>query len=265
MLHLDRIRLERRGRVLADQVSLQLASGDFAVVEGRRGAGKSALADVAACRARPAAGALWIAGRDVLALQSASLPYVRRNIGYLPERPPLLLDETVFENVLLPLGARGIPLAEARDLTAGLLLRFDLPARSRVGALSVGERQLCAIARALIGAPAIVVLDEPAAGLDDADRARVLDVIAAARAAGAAVLCFSADAAFGAASTARGARRLQLQDGRLHGATPHLGLVGEPPVAGLEPGSGDDGTDCKDDGAPDAPDDGTPARDASSS
>jgi ABC-type ATPase involved in cell division len=268
VLHLDRIRLERRGRLCAEQVSLQVEGGGLAVVEGARGAGKSTLAEVTACRARPAAGALWIAGRDVLSLQAASLPYVRRNIGYLPERPPLLLDESVFENVLLPLAARGVPLGEAQDLTAALLTRFGLPARTRTGALSAGERRLCAIARALIGAPAIVVLDEPTAGLDDADRGLVLDVVASARAAGAAVLGFSADAAFVAAAQDRGARRMLLHDGRLHGTTAHLGLVdatreadaGEVPARGL----GEARTAPRDDGDGDARID-VPGRDAAGS
>jgi ABC-type multidrug transport system ATPase subunit len=190
------------------------------VVHGGRGAGKSSLLAVAAGVRRPDAGAVSLAGRELGSLQSSSLPYVRRNIGYLPPEPPLVREETVLENVRLALLARGLPTDAATAEAGQTLAALGIAALSprRVRGLSAPERRLTALARAVVGPAPLLVLDEPSAGLDAEDRERVTEVVLEAAAAGAAVLCGTSEDALARSLEERGARLLLLANGRLTGA-----------------------------------------------
>ena len=158
-------------------------------------------------------------------LQRSSLPYVRRNVGYVGDDLPLLARATVLENVLVALAARGQPPSRARELALRALGRVGLidAAPRLVAALSGGERRLCAAARALAGAPPLLILDEPAAGLAPADAGALLSALGGAVALGSAVLSASADAGFVAAAVRAGARRVRIEAGR---ALPGGGPIG---------------------------------------
>jgi len=231
VIRLDGVSCERGDRTVLEGVSLSVAEGEVLVVHGGRGSGKSVLCAVAAARDVPARGTVWVASRNLGDLQRASLPFVRRNIGYLT--PLLLDDESGLENVMLAVAVRGeaisaTGLEAARVLAAlGLEACCDRP----VATLSAGERQLVALARALAGTPPAVVLDEPTAGLDAEDRARVADVVAATAAQGAAVLCATADEAFAQALAAGGAHRVRLSSGRLAGGSSGSALISLAPRA----------------------------------
>ncbi|HVU50395.1 MAG TPA: ATP-binding cassette domain-containing protein, partial [Polyangia bacterium] len=123
MLRLLGVSLRVGGRMVLDEVSLQVRAGELVVVEGQRASGKSSLARVAAVLRRPDAGEVWIGERDVAALQEASLPFVRRNIGYSSAELPLLPRLSVLENVMLAAGARGFEPAQARELALRALGR----------------------------------------------------------------------------------------------------------------------------------------------
>lgn len=224
----------RGGAVVLDGVNLAVAAGELVVITGPRGAGQSTLLAVVATALAPDAGELELEGRSVVSLQSTSLPYVRRNIGYLPATPPLIADETVLENVMLPLAARAQSPEEAEGAARVMLDELGISALAdrRADGLSSPERRLTGIARALVGTPPVVVLDDPGAGLDDRDRARLVVVLHQARAEGAAILCGTSDGAFAHALTETGGRRLRLEAGRLVGTTGRpLRLVD--PEAGL--------------------------------
>ena len=227
MIRLDSVSFARDGRALLDQVTLAVNTAELVVVHGARAAGKSALLALCATRLLPDAGAVWISERNVGDLQRASLPLVRRNIAYLPPAPPLCEDDSVLENVMLPLGVRGweVDASETGALRALFTLGLDDRRAASVGALSAGERQLVALARALAGAPPVLVLDEPAAGLGPADRERVVAALASARGDGSAVLVATSDEAFAGELAGRGARKVKLEDGRLHGGLPGISLV----------------------------------------
>ena len=152
-------------------------------------------------------------------LQAGSLPYVRRNIGYLPAEPPLVRDETVLENVMLVLGARGLAPDAAEAQAAHRPGRSGHRGAGRApggGRCRSPERQLCALARALAGNPPVLVLDEPVAGLDERDRTRLLSALNRARQAGTAVLLGTSDAAWTIALASRG-RPLPAAGGRPSG------------------------------------------------
>ena len=213
---------KRRGGVLVlDGVSLAVAAGEVVVLGGARGAGQTTLLAVAAAVMAPDAGELELDGRRTTGLQGASLPYVRRNIGYLPSTPQLVPDETALENVMLALGARGLPPAPAEEASRAMLAALGLaPLADRSAAsLSCPEQRLVAAARALVGRPPIIVLDEPSLGLDQVDRTRLVSAIGDARRTGSAILCGTSDPALAAALGDLGARLLRLEGGRIAGAT----------------------------------------------
>jgi len=227
MLRLLGVSLRVGGRLVLDEISLQVRAGELVVVEGARASGKSALARVAAVQQRPEAGEVWIGERDVAALQDASLPYVRRNVGYFSPDVPLLPRLAAVDDVMLAAGARGYEPAQARELALRALGRVGVVglAKRRPESMSAGERRLVALARALAGAPPLLVLDDPSTGLGAADAGAVLSAALGAVEAGAAALCASPDGAFATAVVRAGGRRVRLENGQVLAGGGPIGVV----------------------------------------
>ena len=220
VLRLQDVSCARHGRTVVNGVSLSVEAGQVTLLRGGRGAGKSTLLAIAAAVIRPGAGRVFIAGRDILGLQSSSLPFVRRNVGYLPPEPPLVNDESAIENVMMALAVRGEAIGNARVLAMASLRAVGLPesaAELDVSELSWGERRLVAVARAMVGSPPLIVLDEPAAGLDADDREAVAMAMGVAQSCGSAVICGSADPSFATLLAEAGAQIVELEGGRLVG------------------------------------------------
>ena|GEM_PF-1197716 len=217
VLRLVAVTLRLGGELVLDGLTVEARAGEILLIEGNRGAGKTKLLEVAAARRQPDAGEVWIADHDVTALQRGSLPFVRRNIGYVEAEPRFLSRMTVVENVMMPLGARGEPAAWAREAAVRALGKVGIVGLGAhdPACLSNGARRLAAIARALAGVPPLVIVDEPSASLSAVDAGAVLSAMCGAVEGGGAVVCASADSAFVAAATAAGARRLRLDAGRL--------------------------------------------------
>jgi len=159
-----------------DGVSLTVPRGMFGLL-GPNGAGKSTLMRIVVTLQRPDRGAVTFDGADAL----ADPMRVRASLGYLPQEfgfhPNVPVQETLEHFAALKgFGDAG----ERRDAVAALLARVNLhEARDRpCGALSGGMRQRLGVAIALCGAPRLLVLDEPTAGLDPAERHRLYDVLA---------------------------------------------------------------------------------------
>lgn len=172
--------------VLAD-ISLAVPGGTMVVVTGPNGAGKSTLARLAAGILAPTEGSAVVGG--VAATDAAAAG----RVGYLPQRPQIL-EGTVAENIARFTAADpdAIVAAAQRAGLHGVIGRLAHGYATEVGpespALSGGERQRLALARALFGAPVLLVLDEPDASLDHAGEAVLVEAIEAARQAGAAIL-----------------------------------------------------------------------------
>jgi putative ABC transport system ATP-binding protein len=226
VIRLEGVCVSRGGKAVLADANLLVDRGELVVVHGPRGAGKSVLLSIAAARRSPDRGTVCLSSRNLADLQRASLPLVRRNVAYLPAPAPLLLAESALENVMLALAVRGVsvPDSEERARAAlaqlGLGERADQPARD----LSVGERQLTAIARALVGRPIAAVLDEPASALPGDDRERVMAMLCAARDQGTTILAATSDDSLAHALVQRGGRRVRLAEGRLAGG-PRMTLV----------------------------------------
>ena len=176
LLTIDHVSVRYPGGVQAlDDVTLAIGSGVFGLL-GPNGAGKSTLMRILATLQQADRGEVRFAGLDVLRRKAA----VREQLGYLPQDfgvYPRVSAETLLDHVAVLKG-----ITDRRDRRAEverLLVRTNLWALRRrpLGTLSGGARQRFGIAQALLGAPRLVIVDEPTAGLDPEERARFLDLL----------------------------------------------------------------------------------------
>lgn len=161
---------------------LRVARGSRCAFFGPSGCGKSTLLDLVAGVRRALAGEVVVEGRDLGGLDDASRRAFRiRHVGFVFQDFPLVDYLDVEENVLYPYRvSRALSLSAAvRERAAALLDRLELldKRRSRPRALSQGERQRVAVARALITEPPLLLADEPTAGLDARRRDDVLELL----------------------------------------------------------------------------------------
>lgn len=153
-----------------DAVDLAVGQGEFAVLKGPSGCGKSTLLLHAGGMLHPTRGKVWVKGQDLYALDSGRRGAFRgEHIGFVFQMFHLLPYLSVRDNVALGAPRRG------RDADA-LIERLGLSERRshRPGALSAGEKQRTAIARALLRQPALVLADEPTGNLDPDNAALVM-------------------------------------------------------------------------------------------
>lgn len=201
--------------VLRD-VNLILPRGSFHFLTGPSGAGKSSLLRLLTLSERPTRGEIHLFGGDVTHASRRDIPALRRRMGVVFQDFRLLEHLSVFENVALPLRLAG---RRAEDYAANIEemlqwvgLGHRLHAFPR--ALSGGEKQRLAIARAVVTRPELILADEPTGSVDAAMGERLLKLFQSLNRLGTTVLIASHDAALAAAS---GASVLRLEGGRLRG------------------------------------------------
>ncbi|MCX4750181.1 ABC transporter ATP-binding protein [Kitasatospora sp. NBC_01287] len=165
-----------------DQVSLEVAPGEFTAVVGPSGSGKSSLLAVAATLLRPDRGRVLIDGQDAGPLSDRARTALRRErLGIVFQQSNLLASLTAIEQLLVLSDLRGERPAHARSRAEELLASVGLdPAkqRRRPHQLSGGERQRVNIARALFGRPAVLLVDEPTSALDHDRGAQIVALLA---------------------------------------------------------------------------------------
>lgn len=170
MLRLEHVakRYDDGAVVLAD-ISLSLEAGEFCVLTGGSGAGKTTLLRLIHLAERPSGGTLALFGADPAGLDRRARARLRRRIGIVFQEPRLFDRLSARDNVALPLRIAGAAETRVRDDVAELLAWVGLEARNDAPAerLSAGERQRVAIARAIVHRPELLVVDEPAAAVDE--------------------------------------------------------------------------------------------------
>ena len=152
-----------------DSVSLSVRAGQMVSLVGPSGSGKSSLLAVAATLTRPTHGLVAIGGTDVAGLPDKTLTALRRDrVGIIFQQPNLLASLTAAEQLIIGDHLRRKPLKAARRKAADLLDLVGLAssADKRPHQLSGGQRQRVNIARALMGDPSVLLVDEPTAALD---------------------------------------------------------------------------------------------------
>ena len=149
-------------------VSFSISAGEMVFFTGHSGAGKSTVFRLLAAIERPTSGSIVVNGQNIAALRRSAIPYLRRNFGLIFQDQKLLFDRSVLDNVLLPLAIVGAPHKEALRRARAALDKVGLLEREKAHpiALSGGEQQRLAIARAVVNRPAILLADEPTANLD---------------------------------------------------------------------------------------------------
>lgn len=165
--------------VLRD-LSLELREGEMLAIVGASGVGKSTLLHVLGTLDRPEAGQVRFAGDDVFALPEVRLREFRNaEVGFVFQFHHLLPEFSALENVMLPLLIARQPEREARRRASELLDELGLQPRAahRPSALSGGEQQRVAVARALARGPRLLLADEPSGNLDSETGRRLHELL----------------------------------------------------------------------------------------
>ncbi|MEP6621261.1 MAG: ABC transporter ATP-binding protein [bacterium] len=164
-----------------DGVDLTVERGEMVAVIGASGAGKSTLLHLLGALDRPTSGVVRIGGQTLSGLSDDAVSALRnRTVGFVFQFHHLLREFTALENVMMPLRIAGLDDAAARRRATDLLGRMGLGGRMthRPSALSGGEQQRTAVARALAADPSVLLADEPSGNLDHMNSERLHDLFA---------------------------------------------------------------------------------------
>lgn len=206
-------------RALQD-VDLRIEEGEYLSLMGPSGSGKSTLLHVLGLLDRPTSGRHLLDGKDVTELGEAEAAAVRRqHIGFVFQSFHLVPRLSAARNIELPLVLAGMPPAERRTRVAQQLEAFGLTDRADhlPDQLSGGQRQRCAIARATIARPSLILADEPTGNLDRATGMEVVRVLEQLHHEGVALVVVTHDGELGR----RAHRQLRMEDGRIVADTVH--------------------------------------------
>jgi putative ABC transport system ATP-binding protein len=161
-------------------VRLQIERGEFVSISGPSGCGKSTLLSILGLLDSPSAGSYTLNGKPVQSLTMSQRARVRnREIGFIFQAFNLIGDLSVYENVELPLTYRGMLSSERKNRVLEALDKVGMSHRMKhyPSQLSGGQQQRVAVARALAGAPSILLADEPTGNLDSKNGESVMDLL----------------------------------------------------------------------------------------
>ena len=197
-----------------DNVTVDVARGDYVCISGPSGCGKSTLLSILALLDTPTSGRYWLNGRAVDRMTPAERARARSlDVGLIFQSFNLIGDMTVYENVEYPLTLRGANPADRRHTVERALERVGMMARAkqRPGSLSGGHQQLVAVARAIAGRPALLLADEPTGNLDSRSGEALMQMLSELHADGATVCIATHDPRW----ISQAPKHLRLFDGRL--------------------------------------------------
>lgn len=162
------LRYHRAGRDVLSNISFDIVPGSFYYLLGENGAGKTSLLNVLSLTMRPTGGRMFVMGRDVTRAGAEDIAPLRRRIGMIYQDFRLLEHKNAFENVALPLRIARASESQVNSFVAEMLGWLGMAdfARAMPGDLSLGQRQLLAVARAVVTRPGLLLADEPTSNVD---------------------------------------------------------------------------------------------------
>ena len=232
---------EGSDRPVLDRLDLVVERGEFLAIIGPSGSGKSTLLNAIGLLDTPTSGTYSLFGKNTEGLSDRERDEMRRDhLGFIFQSSNMLLDETSTTNASMGLRVQGVPYSERLQRTEETLEFLGLSDRAsiRTRYLSGGEKQRCAIARALATRPPLILADEPTGNLDSHNSAKVIEILQRINATGCTVLVITHDPEVAAAAR----RVIRIEDGRLHEQSrAELAAV---PVAGAVPAATDTPTEA---------------------
>ena len=196
-------------------ITLDIDAGEFVAVVGPSGSGKSTLLNVIGTLDRPTSGRYDFDGQDVAKLPDDALAQIRAaRIGFVFQNFNLIDHLTVYENIKLGLRYRRDRLTGQRELIDAAMDRVGMGHRADhlPRQLSGGQQQRCAIARAIVGNPSVLLADEPTGNLDSQNAQQILGILSELNAGGTTVVIVT----HAPSQADQASRIVELHDGRVH-------------------------------------------------
>ena len=195
-------------------IHLDIKRGEYVAIAGPSGCGKSTLLAILGLLDTPSSGTYTLNSHAVANLKASERAKIRnREIGFVFQAFNLIGDLTVYENVELPMTYRNMPGAERKKAVRDALDRVQMSHRERhyPSQLSGGQQQRVAVARALVGSPAILLADEPTGNLDSQNGDAVMELLDELHRSGSTICMVTHDTRF----ARRAQRTIRLFDGRV--------------------------------------------------
>ncbi len=176
-------------------LSLEVKRNEFVFITGPSGAGKSTMIKLLYLGEKTSSGSILVDGMNLSRISKKQIPALRRKFGVIFQDFKLIPTKTVFQNVALVLQVAGYKPKEKYPLVMEALEHVGIDDRADEfpPALSGGEKQRVAVARAMVGAPKIVLADEPTGSLDPDSAAHIFRLLRTAHKAGATVIIATHD------------------------------------------------------------------------
>jgi cell division transport system ATP-binding protein len=218
LIRLTRVTQRYGSQVALDDVTFEVNEGDFCVVLGPSGAGKTSLLRLLTMETLPTSGQVQVGSFVSGRLGRGQRAELRRTLGVVFEDFKLLEDRNLYENIALVLRIQGEwarPALEKR--VEDVLAEVGLPGRAHAfpRELSAGQKQRAGVARAIVNRPLLVLADEPTGNLDPAAGEGILDLLFAIHRAGTTVLLATNNRPLAERLYTRGARLVEIREGAL--------------------------------------------------
>lgn len=197
MISLQNVTKKYKGtpRPALDQVSLEIAKGDFVFLVGASGSGKSSLMRLMLREDVPNSGSVFVLGENLVGLSQRKVPFFRRKLGVVFQDFRLLPNKSVSQNVAFSLEVIGKSQGFIQEAVPDVLRMVGLAEKADrlPSELSGGEQQRVALARAIVNKPAILLADEPTGNLDPATSEGIMSLIESINLAGTTVVMATHD------------------------------------------------------------------------